>query len=294
MIENATPLFPLGSPRSGTTILARILNAHPNILMTDETSVILQIYENIKKSRIGRKAGVEYGRSYPTLWAEHLSSHAKPLIESFYENICKFEGKENLIYWGEKHPHHSHGKCLEFIEETFPNAKYVYIVRDPRDVALSISKMNKVSFTDALNTWKRFADTYEAYFNNLDKDRYLLSLYEDLVSDYKTKTKSILDWMGVSYTEEVESFIDNFSGVDVHAVGRKVWQNDPIPADKSMNDGWAKSMLKHIKEAVNVEKQIDFNNKSVKKWQQSLSFGEKRYATNIAGEYMDKYGYSRK
>ena len=290
-IKNATPLFPLGSPRSGTTILAKILNAHPKILMTDETSVILQISENIKKSKIGRKSGVEYGRSYPTLWAEHLTSQAGSLIEDFYEKIRDFEGKEDLVYWGEKHPHHSHQGCLEFIENVFPTARYIYIVRDPRDVALSISKMRNVSFIDALNTWKKFADNYEAYFKTLDKSRYTLSLYEDLVGDYKGRTNEIMKWLSIPNTEEVESFIDNFKDVDVHAVGRKVWQNDPVLLDVNMKGGWAENVLQRIKEAVRVDKNINFGSKSVNKWKQVLSSREKKYATSLARDYIEKYGY---
>ena len=59
----AKPLFLIGAPRSGTTMLTRILNSHARILLTNETAVLLQLADIIGKSRIGRKAGMIYGKN---------------------------------------------------------------------------------------------------------------------------------------------------------------------------------------------------------------------------------------
>lgn len=299
IIDSAMPLFPLGTPRSGTTILARILNAHPEILMTDETSAILQLSENIMKSRRGRKSGVAYGRSYNELWAECLSLQAKSLIEGFYEEICKIEGKEKLVYWGEKHPHHSHGDCLEFINHLYPEAKYIYIVRDPRDVALSIAKMNSIPFSDAMKAWKKYTDKYESYFHTLDENLFFLSAYEDLVSDYKGKTKEILKWLNLPYAEETDNFIDAFSGIDVHAVSKEEWRQSSLSAGKSFDfvnvnneKNWFKDLAKQVL-GIKERTKKDFKSKSVNKWKNDLTKREKKYALELAGDYIDRYGYQR-
>ena len=103
-IAQATPLFPIGIPRSGTTFLAKALNSHPEVLMTNETAVFILLNETIKNSRIGIKAGILYGKQYHNLWAEHLSENAKELIESFYAKICRENNIGRLKYWGDKHP----------------------------------------------------------------------------------------------------------------------------------------------------------------------------------------------
>ena len=58
LLAGARPLFLIGSPRSGTTLLAKILNSHPRVLITNETAVFLQLDENIRKSRRGWGWGV--------------------------------------------------------------------------------------------------------------------------------------------------------------------------------------------------------------------------------------------
>lgn len=298
ILSSAIPLFPLGSPRSGTTILARILNAHPKILMTDETSVFLQIADTIEKSKVGRKSGITYGRSYHNLWAEHLSIQARTLIEDFYEQIRVFEKKGDVMYWGEKHPHHNQRHCLEFIDNLYPTARYIYIVRDPRDVALSIAKMNNVTFVDAIKTWQKFSAGYEKYFSELDGRRYILSIYEELTSDYKGKTQEILRWLDLPDTQEVDDFITAYQGIDVHKVSVKEWQNDipePKPYPFIGAGNWVKETIKKVggKQIKRKNKIVDFKNKSVNKWKSELTEQEKKYALEVAGDYIDKYGYER-
>ncbi len=260
-LDGAIPLFLLGSPRSGTTLLARILNAHPAVLMTNESAVFLQLNDNIVKSRRGVRAGLLYGKTYNDLWAEHLAENARRLIESYYEKICQAEGKERLRYWGEKHPHHS--DCLPFLEALYPDAKYLYIVRDPRDTACSIAEMTQVEFTRALGNWRKFTDKYEGFFQSLGADRRFCLRYEDLVANYSGLTEKILDWLGLDIAEAVSLFLANFRDVDAHAI-----------------------------RAVRLQRQ-DFQKTSVGRWKRELSEGDRQLAVEVAGDFMDRYGYPR-
>ena len=104
-LARATPLFLIGAPRSGTTILARLLNAHGQILLTNESAVFLQLNAIVAKSREGVRSGILFGKAYHELWAAHLRSQVKALVEPFYGRIARQEGKEQPKYWGEKHPH---------------------------------------------------------------------------------------------------------------------------------------------------------------------------------------------
>ena len=136
-LSKAKPLFLIGPPCSGTAALASVLNVHSEILLTDETGVFLQLNELIEKSRVGARAGILFGKAYHHLWADHLRENAKELIEIFYERIAVREDKTTIRYWGEQHPHLS--DCLPFVSELYPEATYVYVVRDPRDAVRSIA-----------------------------------------------------------------------------------------------------------------------------------------------------------
>lgn len=260
-LDTAVPLFPLGSPRSGTTLLARLLNAHPQILMTNETAVFLMLHENIAKSRIGVQAGLLYGKQYHQLWADHLAQNVKPLVESYYEKIRREAGKGGLRYWGDKHPHHH--RCLDFLAELYPNACYVYIVRDPRDTACSIAEMRGVGFRQALGTWRKFADGFEHFTNAVPAARLGRLRYEWLVADYEGEARRLFDWLGLDYDRRVERFLAKYRHVDMHT---------------SLTGRAAKT---------------DFGQKSVGRWRREISPEDQGYADEAAGDYLDRYGYER-
>ncbi|HEX5327975.1 MAG TPA: sulfotransferase, partial [Acetobacteraceae bacterium] len=216
MLESATPLFLIGCPRSGTTFTARLLNSHPEILMTNETAVFLLLDDIIRKSRTGIEAGILYGKDYHLLLGELLETNYREMIQVFYEKIAHTENRTRLAYWGEKHPHMT--MCLDRVEHMFPDARYIYLVRDPRDTAASIAKMRNVSFMEALNNWKVFSDLYEAFVPRLPADRLLLVRYETLVANYEGEAARMLQWLGVPTTPEVEEFLSNYKNADAHSM----------------------------------------------------------------------------
>ena len=98
-LKNAKPLFLIGAPRSGTTILAKLLNAHSEVLLTNETAVFLQLNEMILKSEKGSPSGILYGKTHNRLWAHLLRRQAKEMIETFYAQVLLHEEKGSVKYW---------------------------------------------------------------------------------------------------------------------------------------------------------------------------------------------------
>ena len=188
-LTGARPLFLIGPPRSGTTLMARILNAHPRVLMTNETAVFIQLSQLIESSRKGIDAGIMYGKEYNVLWSDNLRQHSSELVESYYEKIADVEGKKDLAYWGEKHPHLS--DCTPFLASLYPEARYIYALRDPRDAACSMSEMNEVPFRSALDNWKAFSDVFERFVDRLDPDQVINVSYESLIHDYEGVSEEI-------------------------------------------------------------------------------------------------------
>ena len=256
-LDDARPLFLIGAPRSGTTILAKLLNGHREVLMTHETAVFLQLDHLINNSRIGSRAGTPFGKSYNDLWAEHLQRHAKHLIETFYSRIAAQENKSRLRYWGEKHPHLN--RCLPFLTTLFPNAMYVYAVRDPRDTACSIAKMTGVSLSDALTNWGRFARAYEDFVRALPSERVTVVKYEDLVIDYESAMSGVFDVLGLGLDSAASEFLA---------------ENKNKPS--------------HNPRAV---QRIDYAEKSVGRWQQEMSEGERAHAMTVGSQFMLRHGY---
>jgi hypothetical protein len=260
IIRNATPLFPIGCPRSGTTLLAKVLNSHQRVLMTNETAVFLQMHDVIEKSRIGSPAGFIFGKEYNTLWADHLYQRVTELVETYYERIRELEGKGAIEYWGEKHPHHY--ECFDFLTALYPNARYIYIVRDPRDVACSLGKLINVDNCEGLRNWQYAAERCEALSENKD-DRSLLHVrYEDFVADYTGTAERIFRWLSLDdRCEEVRSFLDANRNFDAHTL----WMQEPVYAD--------------------------FAVQSVGRWRREFSESDLEFAETIAGDFMRRHGY---
>lgn len=258
-LESATPLFLVGAPRSGTTFLAAVLNAHPRILMTNETAVFLQLNEAISKSRQGHRAGLLYGKSHHELWADHLRGRARELIESYYATIAERDGKTDLVHWGDKHPHYS--DCLPFLRALYPDAPYVYLVRDPRDSACSIAVMNGWSFRKSLQAWKGFTEKYEPFLFGADAPRSLLVKYEDLVQDPDRTCGEIFAWLGVGRAAEVEDHLSRLQNADAH----------------HPELSWSRRR--------------DFARTSVARWRRQTTEAEARYAEKLVGHLIEKYGY---
>lgn len=256
-LKNACPLFILGVPRSGTTMLARLLNTHPRIIQTYETAAFLLFDHIIKNTRHGVKAGIYYGKEYQEIWSDQLSGTAKGTIESFYEKICQSEDRHDVRYWGDKHPHHN--ACLRFIERLYPKALYVYIVRDPRDTICSIIEMNDCSMGDAFKIWNKISGDYEKFSGSIDCSRIHTLRYEDIVQDYMEKIDGIMNWLNLEIDDNFRCLIKKKQGVDFHN-----------PDDAS---------------------QFDFRERSVARWKQNLTPEENDRLMDSASDYMEKYHY---
>ena len=258
ILHGARPLFLIGAPRSGTTILANLLNAHSQILLTHETSVFLQLDEIITKSPLGRRAGDLFGELYNDLWAKHIHSNSKLLIESFYCKIAAEQNRERLCYWGEKHPHFE--RCLQWVNSMYPDAVYIYAFRDPRDTVCSIARMNKTSISNSLREWSRIVNKFETFLKILPQDYRISIKYEDLVDNYELVISNVLNFLGLQMDESSEKYLQTHKNVSAHRPGSNI--------------------------------QVMFSESSVGRWQNEMSIDELVHVERVCGQFMNKYGYT--
>lgn len=268
-LDGAAPLFLIGPPRSGTTLVSKILDAHPRLLTTNETAVFLQVAQQVRRSRGGApKHGLVYGKQYHRKWADYLDEQAPELIEGFFARLAEEKGKADLLYWGEKHPHFS--DCLDFLERHWPTARYVWIVRDPRDSACSIADMRDKPFREALELWKRFVDTYEEFMAGLPPERLTSIRYEDLVADYEGETRRLLEELGVPWDDAVGDHIARFRDVDAHHLAPGVVQ------------GLRRKVQRR-----------DFAETAVARHLRDCSPEDLAFADDVVGAQLDRWGYPR-
>lgn len=207
------PIFIVGAPRSGTSLLRQMLNRHPAIAICDETHFFRLIYQKRGRKAFGdlndpanrrrlaldylslpptRKLGLDQAKLAERLTAEAVSYPAMfASILSFY---AESEGKQRV---GEKTPNHA--LAAETLCEWFPGAVVLHLVRDPRDVAASLMRMRFGSSSAVLNarTWVRLN---LAARRSSHRREYLEVRYENLVKQPELELTRICQFAGEDYS----------------------------------------------------------------------------------------------
>lgn len=221
-------IFIVGMPRSGTTLLNYILHAHSKISIAPETHFFDKFfnkYKNILSYSPNKK--IEMLNSY--LNGEDIEildftkEEKKEIIDStilsdfklkktFYEILNKYSEKTNSKIFGEKTP--AHLEYIETINKWFPNAKFIIIYRDPRDVCLSLKNVpwnNGNSETNA-KRWNKYIELSNKYKQNNQISPKLLEIkYEELISNPIEVVKEICSHIEVSYEEQMLKYYENIT-----------------------------------------------------------------------------------
>jgi len=113
--------FIIGSARSGTTILGELLDCHPDIMQWYEPYYLWRKYFLCKDSEVWKP--------------EEFNEQVKRIVQEEHKLFQKKSGKKVVV---EKMPSHSFN--IEYILKIFPEAKWIHIIRDGRDITLSMRK----------------------------------------------------------------------------------------------------------------------------------------------------------
>jgi hypothetical protein len=190
------PIFVVGCPRSGTTLLRLILDSHPSISAGPETRFLW-----------GIRALEE--RNWPTLEGFGLSldewhAQVRTLFESLHLRYAEHQGKTR---WADKSP--DYALMLDYIDTLYPNAQIVHIVRDPRDVIDAWRRFYGLkSVHRAARAWVRYVGAAHAFAEGRSGDRAMELRYEDLVRQPEPVLRKLFNWLGEAWSDNVLNFAD--------------------------------------------------------------------------------------
>jgi len=182
-------VFITGLPRSGTTLLDRMLNAHPDIQVLEEL-------EGLRITETATEEGATPAESHNLYW-EFLNRHVD-LDDS------------KLIV--DKNP--LHVMHLDMLPRVFPMAKTILVLRHPYDAALSCymqdfdagpvtARFHEIKSTAVLCAqFIKLMHQYESARPELTRRLY----YENLVSGFQTEVTSLLDFIGLEWHEDIEHY----------------------------------------------------------------------------------------
>ena len=227
-------LFIVGCPRSGTTMLQQALNRHSRIVIPPETKFFSDFY---------RRSLRHQQRHWRRIQTDLRVAQAAPscrvctpqAARSVYDELAQEYlarlGREEVKYFGDKTPEHT--SRLHWIEDVFPDAKIIFLVRDGRDVALSLSK----------TPWMH-CDAYAGfliwlyYYRMLRKTRAARRLnvyfarYESIVAQPDVELRRLLQFLNLPYEEAVAHGHGNAEGIPAREYGWKHRALTPITAER--------------------------------------------------------------
>lgn len=222
---SSPPIFIVGCPRSGNTLLACILCRHPELFIFFERSVFGSVYRNWYTSEY-RKAQVPSAEAFARIvtdtWEHWIDTRTSLRVredeirtrlkengdETYGEmvNRCMtmlmHQVKPDASRWGDKTPRHV--GSMEEIQAAYPTAQFVHIRRDPRSVVTSLSKPKFLPVSDDplfnADFIRQYWEEYKRQKRRIDTSRLYEIRYESLVQSPESELESLCNFLGVSYT----------------------------------------------------------------------------------------------
>lgn len=199
------PVFIVSPVRSGSTLLRLMLDSHPEISNPGECDFLFDM--------IGDDG------SYPdaTAYSRWLSTNriflAKSLkideqlasgsiIKSFVSQLSR----ENVILTMNLHRH------FHRVRSVFPNARFIHLLRDPRDVAMSCLRMGWGGHVyHSADIWRDAELSWDKLRSSLTDSQFIEIRFEHLVDDIPGVLGTICAFLGVPYSERMLDYSTNSS-----------------------------------------------------------------------------------
>lgn len=202
-------VFALGCPKSGTTWLENLLDGHPEMVVKGEGAFAYQLIPLLSQAFAKFNEHQKHLAEYARLRDVDLLLTARTIVDGQFARYIEASGCDlsKLRIVGDKTPQHTIGMVA--LSQLYPGAKFVHIIRDPRDAATSawhhFGKNDKRSFEDYVRyfitqVWPVNVGGARKAAANLP-GKYLEVRYEDLHTDETAQVKRILDFLGVDSSD---------------------------------------------------------------------------------------------
>jgi hypothetical protein len=293
-IKDIPIFFIMGRPRSGTTLLRTLFDAHPNVKIPPEFPILLPLYQKFRhvkdwdeKMILSFIDHIYQNKAFKNRTLENLKIEREPYTEklmtlahrgtlqdflkSFNMQAFSLFPKSEILRVGDKNPIYS--IFVNRFMKVFPEAKFICITRDYRDNYISMKGLTELQLEAPILTlqvtrWryvaKRFLKFREKY-----PDRFHIVRYEDLVQNQEEVFRKLCEFLGIPYDPGVFDFF------------RKKEETFKI-YPKELVEKFHKSLMNPI------------NTGRMNLWQKELTEKQVKLADQIAGKYADRLGYERK
>lgn len=215
-------LFLLGAARSGTKLLRDLLNNHRQVAFFPvETYFLPDLYARYQDADLADRAVFHrfYEEFAKSVFAHNMRSLGLPVLsedawfaatpdrriaEVFYRfyAVSYAESGQALAYFGDKTPRYTNH--LPLLARLFPDARFLHLVRDPRERALSERSVWNKSLRKSVSNWVRSVSTVRAFLQS-HPGSVLEVRYEDLLENPAGTLGRILEYLDLPAQEDLVS-----------------------------------------------------------------------------------------
>lgn len=282
------PIFIIGNPRSGTTLFRLMLSAHPNIYIAQECGFLEYFYDKYKNFDGQKKIidnfiedvlnskKIEFWNLDKNGLKEFIYNKSPNSYKELAASVYEYYGKKNYpnkSRWGDKNNYYLHH--IEKIYNIYPEAQFLHIVRDGREVVRSYLDLKKnennskyapdlpKTIRTAIKDWVHNLSEINASFKKINSDNIFEFRYEDLVVNPKETLLKICNFLNEPFSKNMIYYNKN-----------------NIDKEPQEFDEWKKTLDKGL-----VKTKID-------KWKNKLNNNEVKTIEEIAHDMLIRYKYN--
>ena len=279
--------FIVGMNRSGTTLLRMMLDTHPDLTIPPETHFVPDVIRAIRQPGAGAAevlAAMKKHREWPDFGFSdeqvlaQLNGQSKltagTAVRSFYELYMEQQGKPR---WGEKTPRYV--TKMPMIQRALPEARFVHVIRDGRDVALSVldRTVRELTAADVAQRWKRKIRRAQRTAPKLK--HYTEVRYEDLILDTEAQLRRICKFIELPWDDALLSYYER-------SADRLEEMKRELPAQ-----GHQRTLTVEQRMATHAMTTKPPDADRVQRWKRQMPDSDRDAFESVAGELLTELGY---
>ncbi|MEQ8665540.1 MAG: sulfotransferase [Rhodospirillales bacterium] len=212
---DGTPIFILGMPRSGTTLIEQILSSHPDVFGAGELNTLNEITHALtvnEQNRYPTNVNFMAPRSF-----ENIADHYLASIRKRSPDSPRITDKMPVNY-----------RYIGLIRLILPNAKIIHCRRNPMDTCLSIFKNHFATVghhyaydLEELGFYYRLYERLMAHWRTVLPAGTMYEVdYEDVTGNQESQTGKLLDYCGLEWSDACLSFHENERPINTASAGQ--------------------------------------------------------------------------
>ena len=201
---DSAPIFIVGLPRSGSTLIEQILASHSDVEGTSELPYVFRVAKSLNRNRAN---GINYPEAVRELSARHFEK-----LGQDYLDYCEIHRVEGTPFFIDKNPNNFQN--VGFIHMMLPNARIIDARRHPMDACFSCYRQlfaKGQTFTYDLTDIGEYCLQYQRvmdYWHEVLPGRVLTVQYETVVADLETQVRRMLEYCGLPFQEACLNYYD--------------------------------------------------------------------------------------